>query len=236
MRLMRFNVTAEYVPGKEMMVADALSKEPAIEDEAKNVDSISYQVQMQVDEIKLAWPASDKKLEELRQATRKDIQLPYAMQHTMQGWLDHRQDVMLAARDFFDVRQELSVYDGLLLRGNRIVIPYEHRKETLETIHQGHLGINKCRERAGQAVWWPGIGKEIEEKIARCKICLSKRPSQHSEPMISTSLPSHPFEKVAADLCDFQGKQYLIFVDYFSLGRITSESMIGRLKNIFARF
>ena len=214
MRLMRFNVTAEYVPGKEMVVADALSREPSSEDESGNSDNITHQVEFQVDEMKATWPASDRKLEELRQATREDIQLPYAMQHTMMGWPDHKQDVILAARDFFDIRLELSVYDGLLLRGNRIIIPYKHRKQTLETIHQGHLGINKCRERAAQAVWWPGIGKEIEERVSRCKTCLSKRPSHRSEPLISTPLPSRPFEKVAADLCEFKDKSFLVFVDY----------------------
>ena len=243
MRLMRFNVTAEFVPGKEMVVADALSREPAIDDESQNIDSITQQVRVQVEEMKATWPASDQKLEELKEATRRDIQLPYVIQHTMQGWPANRQDVILAARDFYDIRQELSIYDGLLLRGNRIVIPYEHRKQTLETIHQGHLGINKCRERAGQAVWWPGIGKEIEATVSSCKICLSKRPSHRAEPLINTPLPERPFQKVAADLFEFEKKEYLIFVDYYSrfieiasLGNITSAVVTNRLKNIFARY
>ena len=243
MRLMRFNVTAEFVPGKEMVVADALSREPAVDDDSEHIDSITQQVRVQVEEMKATWPASDQKLEELKEATRRDIQLPYVIQHTMQGWPANRQDVILAARDFYDVRQELSIYDGLLLRGHRIVIPYEHRKQTLETIHQGHLGINKCRERAGQAVWWPGIGKEIEATVSSCQICLSKRPSQHAEPLISTPLPERPFQKVAADLFEFEKKEYLIFVDYYSrfieiasMGNITSETTINRLKNIFARY
>ena len=243
MRLMRFNVTAEFVPGKEMVVADALSREPAIEDESERIDSITQQVRVQVDEMKAAWPASDQKLEQLKQATRQDIQLPYVIQYTMHGWPASRQDVMLAARDFYDVRHELSVYDGLLLRGNRIVIPYEHRKQTLETIHEGHLGINKCRERAGQAVWWPGISKEIADRVSSCKICLKKRPSHHAEPLINTPLPERPFQKVAADLFEFKKKNYLVFVDYYSrwleiasMGNITSDTTIGRLKNIFARY
>ena len=243
MRLMRFNVTAEFVPGKEMVVADALSREPAIDDESESIDSITQQVRVQVDEMKAAWPASDQKLEELKQATRQDIQLPYVIHHTMQGWPANRQDVILAARDFYDVRQELSVYDGLLLRGNRIVIPYAHRKQTLETIHQGHLGINKCRERAGQAVWWPGISKEITDAVSSCKFCLKKRPSHHAEPLVNTPLPERPFQKVAADFFQFEKKEYLVFVDYYSrwleiasMGRITSDATIGKLKNIFARF
>ena len=80
---------------------------------------------------------------------------------------------MLAAREYYDIRNDLSVHDGLLLRGSRIVIPYPLRKEQLEKIHEGNLGINKFRERASQALWWPGMGKEIENKISRCRECLA---------------------------------------------------------------
>ena len=41
------------------------------------------------------------------------------------------------------------------MRGTRIVIPKCLQHETLERIHEGHQGINKCRARANRSVWWP---------------------------------------------------------------------------------
>ena len=55
------------------------------------------------------------------------MNLKTAMEYTLVGWATHRQDVWLAARELFDVRNELSVCDGLLLRGDRIVIPFSMR-------------------------------------------------------------------------------------------------------------
>ena len=40
---------------------------------------------------------------------------------------------------------ELSVEDGLLLRGNRIVILMALRAPVLNRLHEGHLGINKMQ-------------------------------------------------------------------------------------------
>ena len=63
---------------------------------------------------------------------------------------------------------ELSVEDGLLLRGNRIVILMALRAPVLNRLHEGHLGINKCRDRARESVWWPGLNRELEVKISTC--------------------------------------------------------------------
>ena len=240
LRLTRFNTTAEYIPGKFMVVADALSRQPL--NRASN-DGLAEAVEEYVGSIQATWPASDKKLEAIKQETLKDVNLVLVVQHTLLGWPSHKQDVMIGARDFYSVRDELSVHNGLLLRGNRIVIPFKMRKETLKTIHEGHLGINKCRERANRAVWWPGMSKEIKELVGKCRHCLSKAPSQQSETLLTSPLPSFPFEKVAVDLCDFQGHSYLVFVDYYSrfieiafVPDITSRTVIAKIKSNFARY
>ncbi|GBM34062.1 hypothetical protein AVEN_150748-1 [Araneus ventricosus] len=45
------------------------------------------------------------------------------------------------------------------MRGCRIIIPKSHQAEVLNQIHEGHLGITKCRARAGCSVYWPRISK-----------------------------------------------------------------------------
>ena len=63
------------------------------------------------------------------------------------------------------MRGELSEVEGLVTRGQRIVIPNEMREVILKRIHDGHQGLVKCRERAYQSVWWPGIAEEITRTV-----------------------------------------------------------------------
>ena len=161
------------------------------------------------------------------------------MEYTLVGWPTHKQDAWLAAREFFGVRNELSVCDGLLLRGDRIVIPFSVRSEILERIHDGHMGIGKCRERANQAVWWPSMRRDTEDRVSRCRHCLEKRPSQPNEPLLPSPFPTRPFERIGVDLCEMKGRNYLVtvdsrYIDIAQLLNITTSSVINKLKTNFA--
>ena len=59
--------------------------------------------------------------------------------------------------------------------------------------------------------------------------------------MIATELPERPWQKVAVDLCEHKGHNYLVTVDYFSqfievnnMGKTTSPSIIKHLTSIFS--
>ena len=41
------------------------------------------------------------------------------------------------------------------------------------------------------------------------------------EPLLCHEVPSHPWAKVGADLCEVNGKAYLLFVDYWIHRRYT---------------
>ena len=45
---------------------------------------------------------------------------------------------------YYSAKDELSVENGLLMRGCRLVIPLELQLEMLDKIHEGHLGVAKC--------------------------------------------------------------------------------------------
>lgn len=49
---------------------------------------------------------------------------------------------------------ELCVSSEVLLRGERIVIPEELRRRTLELAHEGHPGMVVMKRRLRQKVWW----------------------------------------------------------------------------------
>ena len=121
------------------------------------------------------------------------------------------------------------------------MIPVSLQREVLDQLHAGHQGIKKCRERAKQAVWWPGLSKQLEMLLNNCPACYKLR-SQRAQPLISTPLPNLPWQKVATDLFEWQKNTYLLIIDYFSrwieiakLTSLSSNSVIAHTKSIFAR-
>ena len=83
-------MTAEYAPGKDMVVADALSRSPLNRESGSH---LQQGVQDNVNEITSSWPASDSKLGQIRKETQKDLNLKKAMEYTLAGWPTHKQDV-----------------------------------------------------------------------------------------------------------------------------------------------
>ena len=57
------------------------------------------------------------------------------------------------------------IEDGLVLKGTRIIIPNKKREDILKLIHEGHLGLSKCKMRAKETVYWLGINEQLEQLI-----------------------------------------------------------------------
>lgn len=240
MRMMKFSVTAVYVPGKELTVADALSRSPMPYDGMPDTEA---EITGYVDAVMEAQPVSPRRLAKIVAATSQDAKLQVAMKYVKYGWPGYIKAVPPEVQDLYHVRNELSIAGDLLLRDSRIVMPEVLHAETIEMLHEGHLGVHKCKERALTAVWWPGLAKDIENRVANCDFCQTQRSTQRKEPLMPTPMPERPWQRVGADLCEQDGQRYLVVVDYYSryieiahLSNMTSNQVIGKLKNIFARW
>ena len=114
-------------------------------------------------------PATEQRIKQIREHQQLDKTCCQIINYCHNGWPD-RSTLKGTLKCFVPVANELSVHDGLLLRGNRMVIPLPLHQEILGKIHSGHQGTTKCRQRVRQSVWWPGIGKEIERMIQQCPV------------------------------------------------------------------
>ena len=124
----------------------------------------------------------------------------------------------------------------------RIVVPFSLQKETLEKIHQGHQGIERCRLLAQNAARWPGLYRDIQETVKKCSVC-AKLHKPNKEPLIPSVLPEYPWQKLGSDLFELQGKHYLLLVDYFSryvevskLTSTTANAVITAMKSSFSKY
>ena len=110
-----------------------------------------------------------------------------------------------------------------------------NRDELKGKLHSSHLGIQACQRRAREAFYWPGMYAEIEEYISKCPVCNTYQHKQQKEPMIQHPVPARPWQFIAADLFEFQGKEYLVTTDYYSnffeVDKLTSQTSREVIKN-----
>ena len=137
----------KYKPGKELLVPDTLSRAP-VEDDTVPIPGV-------VNNLAFT-PISKDTLRDIRRATDEDNSLNVLKDTIMKGWPTQKCDVPQCIVPYYGYRDELTVQDGIVIRGDRIVIPMSMRKEMKEKTHAGHSGINSCLRRARELIFWPG--------------------------------------------------------------------------------
>ena len=110
-------------------------------------------------------PMSEERVELIKQITDSDEVLQDLKKFIHQGWPDTRERLPTTISPYFVYREELSIYDGLIFKGERLLIPEGMRKEIKEQLHRSHIGTNGCLRRARECMFWPGMSAEIKEYI-----------------------------------------------------------------------
>ena len=237
MRLMRYHYDIVYTAGKHLTTADALSRAPSgkPDDSDRKLENDTTNF---VHCIMQSVPATDKKLREIRDRQEEDDECQTVKKYCMTGW---PQKSPPGLKQYFILKSDLSVQEGILMYRHRIVIPSVMREETLQKLHAGHQGVAKTRALARASVWWPGLSTRINTLVADCPTCAKERPAP-VEPMIPTPVPEFPWQRVGIDLMEFRGENYLVLIDYFSkyielamLKTLTSQETTNHIKSIFAR-
>ena len=181
-------------------------------------DSIKLS-KLQVYQITQQLPASSDSLHQLRLSMQADDELALLKHTIMQGWPKSIKQVPPVLQPFWTFREELTVDNGLILKGTRIVIPNNQCNAILKLPHEGHLGLNKCKLRAKETVYWPGLNDQLEDLVLNCELCLKYSTAKCKlEPSLSLGqeVPLYPWTKLATDVFHSEGTSYLLIVDYTS--------------------
>ena len=92
-----------------------------------------------------------------------------------------------ALEPYQDQHSELSLQDGCVFWGTRVVVPRLGQDRILCQLHEEHPGIPCMKSLARSFVWWPGLDKALEAKVKDCNHC---QRSQHLPAMA----PIQPWE------------------------------------------
>ena len=157
------------------------------------------------------------------------------------GWPDKQNEPEIT--HYFSKRHEITVEDGCLLRGIRVIIPKQLRERVLHELHKGHPGIVRMKSLARLHVWWPNLDKDIATIVQQCNDCQKSRNKPQPAPLHPWDWPKMPWQRIHIDFAGpFMGKMFLIVVDSHSkwievevMSSITSEATIEKLRDMFAR-
>ena len=187
-------------------------------------------------------PVSETTQNTIRSAMESDPVMKELKTTIREGWPETKDHLPVKIRDYFPFREELTLQNGLVFKGERLVVPASATEEMKAKIHASHIGIQGCLRCAREVLYWPGMTKEIEQHISLCAICNSHPAEQAKEPLICHSIPTRPWEKIAVDLFELDGKNFMVTVDYYSsyfevdrLNTKTGKEVIGKLKIHLAR-
>ena len=217
LRLQRYDYSINYRPGKEMVLADSLSRLPT----CRNGKSEEIDLSHKVCYIQF----STSRLQELRDASKQDEELCLLARYITRGFPEKYKDIHQHVRKYWSFRDELSIEDGIVLKGEQVIIPAPLRTQYLHQVHEGHQGITRCQQRTRSCIYWPGINQDIENLVTQCHICQKFQPSQQKETLepVLPNIPNIPWYTISTDLFTQDGKNYLIIADCFSKYPIVEE-------------
>ena len=145
----------------------------------------------------------------------QDNQLTRLSHYINTGFPCEKKNLPRDLQDYWNYRDTLSIENGLITCGSRIIVPHEMQAEMLQYIHEGHQGKERCLLQARNTVFWPRISYDIQELIERCIICQEHGKSQ---PIvgITQELPPFPWHTLATDIFYWKRMDFLIVADVFS--------------------
>ena len=140
LRLQKYDIDLSYKPGKEMLLADTLSRAHLSGTaEEINEEEMIAQVYM----VSSSKSIPDKQMILIKEETKKDEELQRLI-----TYIEMRVNVELSIKQFWPIKEELSVIGDIVFKGERIIIPRSLRKTISANLHQAQLGIEKTKLRA----------------------------------------------------------------------------------------
>ena len=230
--LAAYDYQLKHKPGSENS-ADGLSRLPLISND------LSY-VPEDIDMLFSIIENSFVNACDVKRGTQKDECLVNVYEYCLNGWPE--ESVSDDFKPYKNRKTELSLENGCILWGSRVVIPTSLQNEVLSMLHDTHLGASKMKSLARSWFWWPHMDADIEKCVKLCSACAQHSKQPAKAPLHNWDWPIEPWKRIHIDFAGpFMNKMFLIAIDSHSkwlevklMNTITASDTIVELKEIFA--
>ena len=178
----------------------------------------------------------------IREATASDPVFVSLIKYLEAGFPDDCRELPTDLRPYHRFAASLCVVDGVILMGQRIVVPPSLRQPVLDALHAAHQGVSAMRARAIDSVYWPDITNDIARIRDQCTHCHRMAKSNPMQPPPDLILPDYPFQMISSDYFTYNSKEYVVIVDRYSNWPMVyrsesgAEGLIKRLRETFVTF
>ena len=230
--LMNYNFKIKHIPGKNNCTADCLSRLLS----AQKLNETDDQYDNDYNHLNfISENINVISATEVEKETDKDKVLKDVKKFIIQGWPKEISDDL---KIYIQKAQELTIENGCIMWGYRLVIPFALREYLLKELHQAHMGIVRMKMLARSYIWWPGIDKEIESITKKCELCLKNASNPPKSYLHVWAWPEKPNERIHIDfLGPINNSMYVAIIDAHSkwadireMSKITAEATIDVLK------
>ena len=169
-----------YIAGKDNVVADSLSR-------IVTKDDLDYE---------------DKAEEHIYAIDRKA---------TIREGQEHDKAVIRAVKQlkkkgkvtkgFYRNHSNLGIKEGLLMKGNRIVVPTQQTEALIIDYHgQNHPGVESTTAIIRSRFWWRSMAKQIKQLVDNCRTCVQTKVRKTPKAEMQVMENPKPREAIAIDL------------------------------------
>ena len=139
-------------------------------------------------------------------------------------------------RPYLTLKDELSLADGIVYKGQQAVIPKSMRLAMLDKIHKTHFG--SCIRRAKVSLFWPGMTSDIKNTCVSCPVCAQYASQAPKEPMFSHDIPDRPWSLISQDILGTYATtcHYSDWIEIDILPNTLIATVVELTKAQFARF
>jgi hypothetical protein len=232
LRLSQFNYELEYIPGKDNVQSDCLSRLPL-----KETDNTPEPAEI----VLLIKKLNDYHItcSDIQRITDKDIELCKIKHFVMYGFPAVIEPCLSA---YFRIKDELSLLNGCIMWNNRVIIPVAARDKVLQLLHESHPGMEAMKSIARSLVWYPKMDSDIVDLVKACQMCSinSARPPKNSKSEWPN--PERKWSRIHIDHFFLENHILFIVVDALSkyieceiVKTVNSSDTIDALKIILSR-
>ena len=194
---MAYNFTAQWIKGNGNNAPDALSRNPVSDpqwDDSLCEYDCQHHPEPSITEIRILQcdKHDSNRLHNLRKEATKEPEYQQLHHTITPGFPDHCNQLPEAYRGYWNIREHLTIDDGFIVYGCRLLLPASMQQKVLANLHESHQGAVRTKEKARLSLYWPGIDNDIDNVILSCKnVRIASHPTAKSPSCLNQNHPDH---------------------------------------------